>query len=232
MSLNFANPYYPYSQVPSSGNALKGAEYIPQMLLNYMLDLPDANHYVPSDDNSRPRVRFIKYVLDDSNDPLSTPLPTPEQKLSLIFDPEHPELGTEEEKAAHPFGYRLMWQHVRKQSILDEQTLVKCYVGRVFDPRPYHTTIGIRWDIWVGSGFETNINTGVESRSFAIEQAIRESFTRVNITGIGPVSFSRSDHADNGSTILWTDGAILGRTLHMSIDWMDNEEPVDEFCDC
>ena len=229
---SFDSPFYPYEQVPSTGGNLRGAEYIPQKLLTYMLDLPDANGYMPVDDNERPRVRFIKYVANDSADPLSSELPTPKIKLSMLFDPTMPELNSNEAKELHPLNYRLMWQHIRKQSLLEEQTLVKCYVGRVFSNRPFHTTIGIRWDIWVASGLETNITTGVESRSFAIEQAIRDSFAEINITGVGSVSFSRADHADNGSTILWTDAAMLGRSLHMSIDWVDPNSATDGFCNC
>lgn len=231
MALDFGSPYYPYSAVPQANNTLLGAEEIPYKILTYLLDLPDSNGYTPVDDNSRPRVRFIKYLYYNSTDPLSAPLPTTKQKLSLLYDPEHPAINTNEEKKKHPKGYRLFWQHVRKQSILEEQSFVKCYLGRVFDPKVYHTTIGIRFDIWCGTLLETNMKTNVESRSFAIEQAIRNALAPINMTGIGAISFNRYDHTDNGSTPIYTEGAIVGRSLHCSIDWTDSvAQEVDSFC--
>lgn len=232
MALDFSSAYYPYDVVPSQNNTLLGAEEIPYKLLTYLLDLPDANGYTPVDDNSRPRVRFIKYLSYNSSNPLLEKIPTPKQKLSLLYDPEHPDINTNEEKKKHPKGYRLFWQHVRKQSILEEQSFVKCYLGRIFDSKPYHTTIGIRFDIWCGTLLETNMKTNVGSRSFAIEQAIRNALAPINMTGVGAISFSRYDHTDNGSTPIYTEGSIVGRSLHCSIDWMDAKEPeVDSFCD-
>lgn len=231
MAADFNSPYYPYSEAPSGNNTLRGAEKIPRKMLVYLLDLPDSNGYTPADDNARPRVRFAKYLWYDGIDPLSEALPTPKEKLSMLFDPDFPDINTDDLREKHPKGYRLLWQHVRKQSILEEQTLVKCYLGRIFDPKPYHTTIGVRFEIWLGSGFELNMKTDVESRCFAIEQCIREALAPINMTGVGAISFSRYDHADNGSTPIYTEGALLGRSLHCSIDWVDaGNDAVDGFC--
>jgi hypothetical protein len=232
MALDFSSPFYPYSKVPNANNTLKGAETIPYQLLRYLLDLPSAEGYAPTDDNSRPRVRLAKYLWYDTADPLSEALPTPKNKLSLLFNPAQPDINTDELKEKHPKGYRLFWQHVREESILTQQTLVKCYLGRIFDPKPYHTSIGVVFDILVSSGLETNMTTDVESRSFAIEQCIRESLSQINMTGIGAISFQRYDHADNGSVSVWTEGSLMGRSLRCSIDWTDaGAEEVDGFCD-
>ena len=231
-TLDFSSPTYPYARVPNGNTTLKGAELIPYQLLRYLLDLPDANGYEPQDDNTRPRVRFIKYVWYDSADPLSDPLPTPTQKMSLLFDPTNPALSTNEDEAQHPKGYRLLWQKVRGQSITEAQTLVKCYVGRIFSPRAYHTTIGIRFDITTNVNFETNTKTDAYARAFDIEQAITEALSQINMTGVGAISFLRSDHADNGSMFIWDDGQNVGRTLHCSIDWVDGgEDAVSEGCE-
>lgn len=217
---DFASPTYPYSR-DFAQNTLRGAEDIPYKMLIYLLDLPDANGYLPVDDNDRPRVRFAKYVWNDGARPLSGPLPTPEQKRSLIFDPDAPDLNTDEEKAAHPKGYRLLWQRIRGQSILEAQTIVKCYIGRIFENGPFITTLGVRFDITTNVNFETNTRTNAYARSFDIEQSIREALAGVNMTGIGTISFSRLAHPDNGSTYLYDDGQNIGRTLHCSVDWAD-----------
>ncbi len=224
MGLDFSSPYYPYSVVPNANNTLNGAEEIPYKMLTYLLDMPDASGYMPQDDNSRPRVRFAKYLWYDTEDPLSEKLPTPAQKLSMLYDPAKPDINTDEDKAEHPKGYRLFWQHVTKQSILEGKTFVKCYVGRVFTPRPYITTLGIRFDIWTDTTFEANIKTHVESRTFAIEQAITEALAPINMTGIGAISFLRQDHTDNGSTPIYTEGSVVGRSLHCSIAWKDGDD--------
>ena len=232
MALDFNSPTYPYPQVPSPNNDLKGAEKIPYLLLRYLLDLPDENGYTPRETNDYPRVRFAKYVWYDDAKPLDLPVPTPQQKLSMLFDSDHPDINTDEDKQKHPKGYRLLWQKIRGQSILEAQTLVKCYIGRVFSQRPYHTTIGVRFEIGTDVNFETNTRTDDYSRAFNIEQCIRESLARVNMTGVGAISFQRSDHPDNGSMFIWDEGTIVGRTLHCSIDWVDADAPdVDGMCE-
>lgn len=232
MPAEFDSPWYPYRTTVSPCTTLRGAETIPYKLLMYLLDLPDAQGYRPQDDNERPRVRFAKLVWYDGERPLDRTLPTPEQKLSMLFDPDVPDINTDEAKAKHPKGYRLLWQKVRGQSLLEAQTLVKCYIGRVFSPRPYHTTIGIRFDITTNVDLETNTRTDRYQRCFDIEQSIREALAPIDMTGVGSFSFLRSDHADNGSFILWDEATQVGRTLHCSIDWVDpNDGGVDGACE-
>lgn len=222
---DFSSPTYPYTR-DIQRNTLRGAEEIPYQLLTYLLDMPDANGYRPVDDNARPRVRFAKYLWYDGARPLSEPLPTPEQKKSLIFDPDNPDLNTDEDKAAHPKGYRLLWQRVRGQAMLEAKTQVKCYIGRIFENRPFITTIGVRFDVMTNVNFETNTRTDAYARSFDIEQCIWEALNGVNMTGIGAVSFARAAHPDNGSTFIYDDGQNFGRSLHCSIDWADAGAPV------
>lgn len=233
MSADFDSIYYPYPEVPSASNTLRGLELVPNKLLTYLLDLPDSNGYWPIDDNNRPRVRFAKYLWYDGKNPLSEALPTAQEKLSMLFDPEEPVLNTDEEKAKHPKGYRLWGQKIVGQSQLAAQTLVKCYLGRIFSPQAFHTTVGIRFDILTNVNLEANTKTDRYSRAFNIEQAIREALAKINMTGVGAFSFLRRDHADNGSFILWDEGTMLGRTLHCSIDWVDvDDATVDGACSC
>ena len=106
---------YPYERVQTGFNRLKGSEEIPLKVLTYLMDLPSAG-YEPKDDNSRARVRLMKYLWHDGAAPLSKPLPTAKEKISMLFDGEHPALNTQEEKAAHPKGYRIYPQRVWGQS--------------------------------------------------------------------------------------------------------------------
>lgn len=229
LSANFDSPFYPFSKEKAE-NTLKGAEYIPYKLLMYFLDLPDANGYLPIDDNSRPRVRLLKYLWYDGEDPLSEPLPTPAQKRSLIFDPDTPVVNSDELKVQHPKGYRLLWQKVRGQVMTEAQTLIKCYLGRIFENEPFVTTIGIRFEIITNVNFETNTRTDAYARAFNIEQCIREALSGVNFAGIGTVTFSRRAHTDNGSYIIWDDAQNVGRSLHCSVSWAENSSGIDGGC--
>lgn len=231
MALNFDSPTYPYSRVVRE-NTMRGMEKIPYQLLTYLMDMPDANGYQPVDDNSRPRVRLMKYLWYDDDDPLSRPLPTPAQKKSMIFDPYNPDINTDEDKARHPQGYRLLWQRVRGQSMLDAKSFIKCYTGRIMQMSPFITTIGVFFDIYVDVNLETNTRTSDYDRSVAMEQCIWDAFNGVNITGIGTTSFQKYNHADNGSGYLWDDGQIVGRSVHLSFAWSDADNGIiDPFCE-
>ena len=59
---DFSSPYYPYEKVNEGYNSFDGAELIPYQILSYLMDMEDANGYVPVDDNARPRVRLMKYL--------------------------------------------------------------------------------------------------------------------------------------------------------------------------
>lgn len=96
------NKFHPYEKVQPGYVTMAGAEEIPYILLTYLLDLPDRTGYEPVDENDRPRVRLAKYLWHDGALPLAQPLPTPEEKRSLLFDGTQPVLNTQEAKERHP----------------------------------------------------------------------------------------------------------------------------------
>lgn len=220
MDEQFSNPWYPYHKVIAA-NTLKGAERLPYQLLLYLLDLPDAKGYQPIDDNERARVRLAKYLWYDQPNPLNLPLPTPEQKRSMLFDPDAPAPNSDEEQEKHPKGYRMIWQRVRGQSQLEAKSLIKCYMGRIYEPRKFVTTIGVYFEVCVNVNLETNTRTNAYQRSFDIEQCIREALDGVNMTGIGTISFSRYDHSENGSDFWWDESSEVGRRMHCSVTWAE-----------
>lgn len=98
MGVDFNSPYYPFELVQSGYGKFRGAEKLPKKIVNFLLDMPDRNGYVPADDNARPRVRLMKYLCHDGANPLAQALPTPAEKLGIVFDGEEPVLDTEEQK--------------------------------------------------------------------------------------------------------------------------------------
>lgn len=222
---DFSSPYYPYEKVQTGFSTLKGSEELTHKILMYLLDLPDKNGYVPVDDNERPRVRFAKYVWYDGARPLAQPLPTPEQKLSLVFDGDDPVTNTDEQKEKHPKGYRLYWQVFWGQTQTEAKTVVKCYLGRSIPSSAHTAQIGITFEIMCNTNQETTTRTDAYERAYDIEQCIIEALNGINIGGVGVVSFSRLDHADCGSkAINDRSGTIVGRQLNMAISWADSTE--------
>lgn len=220
--LSFDSDTYPYDRVMPGVNRLEGAEEIPLKVIRYLLDLPDKYGYTPADDNSRPRVRLAKYLWYEGAKPLSNPLPTPSQKLSLLFDGDEPDINTDEQKAKHPKGYRIFPQVYWGPSELDAKVVLKCYIGRMISPTPFLTRIGIAFEILVNANLENTTRTDAYSRAFDIETSIVSALHGVNIAGIGIVNLARAAHIDNASSPLHDNGTHVGRILYMSIDWMES----------
>lgn len=219
---SFDSDTYPYERVDPGANRFDGAEEIPIKIVRYLLDLPDANGYAPVDDNSRPRVRIAKYLWHEGAKPLASSLPTPQEKLSLLFDGDEPDINTDEQKAKHPKGYRIFPQIYWSQAELDAKVVLKCYIGRVIPITPYYTRIGLAFEILVNSNLENTTRTDAYSRAYAIETALISALHGVNIAGIGTINFSRAAHIDNSSSPLHDNGTHVGRMLYMSIDWMES----------
>ena len=221
--VDFNNPYYPYEKTLSGANTMDGASDIPYKIVTYLLDMPDAAGYVPVDDNTRPRVRLAKYLWHDGENPLSQPLPTPQEKLSMLFDGTQPVLNTEEERAAHPRGYRIFPQRYVGQSELYAQTTLKAYTGRVIPITPFRASIGLSFEIIVNSNFEnTTRRSDAYARTYAMETSIISALHGVNIVGVGVINFNRNSHQSDGSNAYWDSGTHVYRVLNMSVDWMES----------
>lgn len=219
--VSFASPYYPYRKVIQGANDLKGAELIPYKILMYLLDLPDAHGYTPPTSNEYPRVRLMRYLWNDDQRPLDGPLPTPEERLSLLFQGEQADINTDEQKRLHPKGYRLFTQRNVAQSILEAKTMLKIYVGRVLDDTDFRTIVGLQAEIWTHPSMDST-KTTARDRTFDIEQCLREALSGVDIAGVGTMRFSRQASSYNGSEILYADSAGWnGRMVYFSTSWSE-----------
>lgn len=220
---DFSSPFYPYEKVQTGYNTMRGSELIPYKILMYLLDLPDANGYTPADDNERPRVRLAKYLWYDGPNPLANALPTPAEKLSMVYNGDEPNLNTREQsEATHPKGYRVYPQVFWGESERDAQTTLKCYIGRIYSTTPFVTNISLEFDILVSTKQENTTRTDAYSRAYNIEQCIVEALHGVNITGIGVIHNDRMSHGDNSSRPTWDEGTHIGRKLIMSLQWADS----------
>lgn len=224
MRAKFESPTYPYERVQTGFLTFRGAEEIPHKLLLYLMDLPDGAGYEPQDDNTRPRVRLMKYLWHDGEKPLGERLPTPAEKRSLLFDGNEPVVDTETMRRKHPKGYRLYWQRFWGEAQTEAKSTLKCYLGRIFAPDPFTAKIGVTFDILCSANQETTTRTDAYSRAYDMEQSIIEALHGVNLAGIGVCDFSRAAHADNGSRVIYDQsGTIVGREVKLSIAWAESE---------
>ena len=117
------SPTYPYQRDQQYIKFI-GAENIPRQVCTYLMDMPLPN-YNPPTENIYPRVRLMKYLFYDGISPLDEPCPTTEQKLSVLFDPEHPTAPVSPEK-----GYRIFPQAYVAQAQNIGDTSLRCYMGQ------------------------------------------------------------------------------------------------------
>lgn len=219
--VSIESPYYPYEKVQTGFSEMHNAADIPLIVCKYLMDLPMAG-YTPPDNNDYPRVRLMKRLWYDGENPLVNPVPTPEEKLSMLFDGKHPVLNTEEEKASHPKAYRIYPLEYWTQSQLEAQTSIKCYIGREIPISDFKTEIGLVFDIYCNSNFETTMGAGGLSKSYAMEKDIIAALHGVNIAGIGVVSYNRISHGDAGSRTFYDEsGTNVGRRLIMSLTYAE-----------
>jgi len=224
---NFNNPYYPYEKVQSGYTTLKGAELIPYKLLMYLMDLPDKYGYQPVDDNNRPRVRLMKYLWYDEPNPLALPLPTPEQKLSLLYNGELAAITTEEDKKNHPKGYRLLPQTYTKPSMVNAKVLLKCYMAREIPRSDTKTILGVNFSTIVHYALDNIMKTAVYSRGYAIHQCLIEALHGIDMAGIGTIHYNKTVHGDSGRPNPYHDeGDSVYADTFFAIDWQESQYPV------
>lgn len=234
MALDFSNPWYPYDRPNPGVLRYRGISEIPGKLIRYLLDLPDAFGYVPADDNSRPRVRLAKLLWYDGAKPLEQPLPTPEQKLSMLWQGEVSVLNTDAERLAHPKGYRIYGQSFWIPADFTAGSWLKVYTGRILPYSDYYAEIGLTIEIGVNYQQDNNLKTSAYSRIMQMEEAILDALHYVNIDGVGGLHFNRRDHTDDGSHPWHDDGTNVGRTIGLSLTWAEANDagPVTEGCGC
>ena len=230
MAVSFNSPYYPYEKIQTGYNTFDGAETIPSKILFYLMDMADAAGYQPVDDNSRPRVRLMKYLWHDGARPLAQPMPTDAEKRSMLFDGDRPDINTDTDKANHPKGYRIFSQPYWLPAQQDAATVLKCYVGKISPYTPFMASIGLTFEIDVNYGQDSNTRTDAYSRAFAMECAIISALNGVNITGVGTVTYNRAEHMDAGSRIYHDEGTHVYRVLNMSLQWMESEAQTADGC--
>lgn len=204
--------WYPYQKVQTNNFNFEQYAMFPRLICDYLLDAPKGD-YQPKDDNSYSRCRLWKYLYHDGAKPLNQELPTIQEKLSILFNPE---------KATEPptdKGYRLIPQSYIMEAQEAAQTRIYVYLGRAIAQQDDNTfCVSVIFDILTNYKYELNTKADEYSRSGAIVAALVEALNGVNITGIGTFSMSKRVHPDCGTRPIRDNNQNVGVELIMGLE--------------
>ena len=203
--------YYPYQKVQENFADLSQMAYLPKKICDYLIDAPKGT-YTPKDDNSYPRCRLWKYLYYDEARPLSLPLPTIKQKMSVVFNPD---------KASEPptdKDYRLIPQEWVQQEQEKAMTRIYCYLGRVIAPHDDNIfSVAVIFDIFTHSTYELNTKDEVYSRTGGILTSLIDALNGVNMEGIGTFTMSKRVHPDCCTRSIFDGNTNVGKELVIAL---------------
>lgn len=203
--------YYPYIKSGEGFFNFRQFALFPRKICDYLIDAPDGV-YTPQDNNKYPRARIWKYLLYDGARPLEQPLPTIQEKMAVVFNPEQPENPPTDK------GYRLIPQAFIKPAQTEAQTRIHVYMGRTLAPHDDTKYIAsVVFDVFTHYAYETNMKTDEYSRSGAITAALIEALNGVNMDGIGTFSMSKGVHPDAGTKPIYDSNTNIGQELTIGL---------------
>ena len=207
--------FYPYERVQAFGTVPE-LEQVPYIVRDYLMDMPKAG-YMPQDDNNLYRCRLMKYLYNDGPRPLEDPLPTPQEKISVVFDPENPTQAPTEK------GYRIFSQSMISQAQTMGQTIMRIYMGRAVPTDSYTTEASIIIMFMSNAAYDANTKTVELNRTFNMACLALRALNGVNIKGVGTVYFDRRRHGDCNITPVQDETTNVGYRLTMGISMTGGE---------
>ena len=201
---------------------------IPSQIRDYLLLLPCKECPNPIETNDNPRARFLKYLFYDDANPLDKPIPTVQERLSIVFDPYNPDKPPISDK-----GYRIFCQSNVGQANIIGQTILRIIMGQTASTNPYSVTFSVNFQILSNYSIEANTRSTALLRTFNMEQSIVQALNGVNMGGVGTFMFARSGlSSENRGTIatgskpISDDQELVGRLLVMTFE---NKVTSDEY---
>lgn len=216
------DPYFPYKKLQNYPT-MPYAETLLKKIVDYILDLP-MKGYTPEDNNMLPRVRIIKTLYHDVPRPLQQPLPTPEEKVKIVFDPARPDVPPTDK------GYRIYPMIYPIQAQAEAQTTLKIFMGWTKATSPYRIDQGIAFEVMSNTAYEVNSAGTSLSRTFQICTDLIEAFNGVNMDGVGTFYFDRRQHSECGIEPIADKSQNVGYRLMMGLTYMGSENPATIGC--
>lgn len=202
--------YSPYTKIYDFFG-MSDLDIVPLKLRDYLLCMPSKECPNPILTNENPRVRLVKYLYYDTPNPLEEPMPSVEQRQSIVFDPFHPTDPTQKR-------FRVFTQMAVNQAELEGSTILRIVMGKTIPYTPFSASIGVEFVILSNYALEANTRTTALSRTYSIELCILEALNGVNIDGVGAFMFSRGVHPDCGSRLIYDEKMNVGRALTMAFE--------------
>lgn len=207
---------YPYPHVHDYAKLPDGPRLMKQ-IVDYLLDLPLPG-YEPPDDNAYPRCRLVKYLYYDSAHPLEEALPTVEEKLSIVYNPERMDVPpTEKGYRIYPLVYPIQAQSMG-------QSVIKIYPGRALPDNVFQIDQAVIFEVLCSVAYESNARSDVMSRSYAIAAEILRSLNGVNMAGAGTWFYDRFQLSECGLYPITDEGANVGYRLTMGLSFMGGDD--------
>lgn len=217
------NPYFPYQKV-ADYTTIPDAETLLKKIVDYLLDFP-MRGYTPPSDTSTPRSRLSRLLYYDAPHPLDQPLPTPAQKISMVFDPESPDVPPDKDK-----GYRVYPMIYPIQAESMGRTSLKIFMGYAKPVSPMRVEQSVAFEVLSNTALEGNQATTSLSRTYQICVEIIRALNGVNIEGVGGFYFDRRQLADCGLEPIADKSQNVGYRLTMGLTFMGSEDETS--CGC
>jgi len=219
------NPYYPYQKI-ADYTTLPDAETLLKKIVDYLLDLP-MKGYTPPSDTSTARSRLIRLLYYDTPHPLDQPLPTPQQKVSIVFDPESPDVPPDKDK-----GYRIYPMIYPIQAQSEGQTTLKIFMGWAKPTDMYRVEQSVEFQVLTNTAYENNQASTSLSRTYQICLEILRALNGVNIDGVGAFYFNRRIHTECGLEPIADKSQNVGYRLTLALTYMGSGDGENCNCGC
>ena len=219
------NPYYPYQKV-ADYVTMPDAETLLKKIVDYLLDLP-MKGYSPPTDISTPRSRLIRILYYDTPHPLDQPLPTPAQKLSIVFDPENPDVPPDAEKK-----YRIFPMIFPIQAESMGRTSLKIFMSYAKPNSNTQIEQAIGFEVLSNTALENNQGSTSLSRTYQICIEILRALNGVNIDGVGGFYFNRRQNTECGLEPIMDKAQNVGYRLTLGVTFMGSDEDERPNCGC
>ena len=217
------NPYFPYQKV-ADYTTIPDAETLLKKIVDYLLDFP-MKGYTPPSDTSTPRSRLSRLLYYDVPHPLDQPLPTPAQKISMVFDPESPDVPPDKDK-----GYRVYPMIYPIQAESMGRTSLKIFMGYAKPVSPMRVEQSVMFEVLSNTALEGTQATTSRSRTYQICVEILRALNGVNMEGVGGFYFDRRQLTDCGLEPIADKSQNVGYRLTMGLTFMGSEDETS--CGC
>lgn len=217
------NPYFPYQKV-ADYTTIPDAETLLKKIVDYLLDFP-MKGYTPPNDTSTPRSRLSRLLYYDVPHPLGQPLPTPAQKISMVFDPESPDVPPDKDK-----GYRVYPMIYPIQAESMGRTSLKIFMGYAKPVSPMRVEQSVMFEVLSNTALEGNQATTSLSRTYQICVEILRALNGVNMEGVGGFYFDGRQLTDCGLEPIADKSQNVGYRLTMGLTFMGSEDETS--CGC